>query len=171
MARAARLLNGLTIKQDTFARLIVKGLTGHAAYRQAYDCEKSSDATVDCHASQLVKQDKIATRIVQLQELVATAAGITPDVIAAELVESRDEARNSGQHGAAIKATELRGDMIDAFHKRDLNIDQRNLNVNLDASVYDKMSLDELQEGLEALRAIKALKSKGSVDNGISPKD
>lgn len=54
---------GLTIKQEKFCQGLFSGLTQREAYKQAYNCEKMLDATIDSRACELAKEGKIAGRL------------------------------------------------------------------------------------------------------------
>ena len=59
----------LTAKEEKFCQGIVKGLSQADAYRQAYDCEASSNETIHTEASLLRKDPQITQRIDQFKEL------------------------------------------------------------------------------------------------------
>jgi phage terminase small subunit len=56
----------LTPKQEQFCRAIPTGKNQSAAYRQAYNCTRMSDATVNVEASRLMDHPHIALRIKEL---------------------------------------------------------------------------------------------------------
>ncbi|HTU68245.1 MAG TPA: terminase small subunit [Steroidobacteraceae bacterium] len=60
--------DGLTVRQQNFARIYAA--TGHAmdSYRAAYGCENSSRATIRVNASRLLHNPAVAARIRSLQE-------------------------------------------------------------------------------------------------------
>jgi hypothetical protein len=60
----------LTAKQEAFAQGIADGLGQADAYRAAYDAEGMKDNTIYPHASKLMKNDKVRTRITELRESV-----------------------------------------------------------------------------------------------------
>lgn len=64
----------LTKKQDIFATEYVKLDDASAAYRIAYNTSKMKDATVNRNAHQLLKNNKVATRVRQLQKIAAEEA-------------------------------------------------------------------------------------------------
>ena len=67
----------LTQKEEKFVEVWM--LTGNKsrAYREAYDCEKSKESTVNENACRLSKDSKIASRFNELQQDVANLCGIT----------------------------------------------------------------------------------------------
>lgn len=60
----------LTAKQEAFCQGIADGLGQADAYRAAYDAEGMKDNTIYPHASKLMKNDKVRTRITELRESV-----------------------------------------------------------------------------------------------------
>jgi len=54
---------GLTIKQEKFCQGLFSGLTQREAYKQAYNCEKMTDKSVDENACKLAGDTKIASRL------------------------------------------------------------------------------------------------------------
>lgn len=60
----------LTAKQEAFAQGIADGLGQAESYRAAYDAEGMKDNTIYPHASKLMKNDKVRTRITELRESV-----------------------------------------------------------------------------------------------------
>lgn len=62
----------LTPKQEVFVQGIIKGLSQADAYREAYNCKNMSDNSIYVNASKLVSDTKIAQRIKELREQLAT---------------------------------------------------------------------------------------------------
>jgi hypothetical protein len=58
---------GLTPKQEKFCQGIVKGLSQSDAYRDAYDCENSSDEVIWKEACNLMKNRNVSVRIQELR--------------------------------------------------------------------------------------------------------
>jgi hypothetical protein len=61
--KSGKLPNGLTHKQEHFARLVAEGANYSDAYRQAFDCDNGSMNTINVSASKLAKMDKVRKRI------------------------------------------------------------------------------------------------------------
>jgi phage terminase small subunit len=59
---------GLTVKQERFCQGIANAMTSSDAYKAAYDADNMKDKTIHEKACILVKKDKIAARIKQLQK-------------------------------------------------------------------------------------------------------
>ena len=82
---------GLTAKKEKFVRGLTEGKSQREAYRAAYNCKKSSDATVDSKASNLFKMDKVRARYEDLLdeirgkadgETIATATQVLEELTA-----------------------------------------------------------------------------------------
>jgi len=54
---------GLTIKQEKFCQGLFTGLTQREAYKQAYNCEKMTNKSIDENACKLASDTKIASRL------------------------------------------------------------------------------------------------------------
>lgn len=61
----------LTEKQEKFAVNVFNGMTLTDAYKDAYDCENSSDGTIYTEASLLKDNPKVTQRIKELRDAVA----------------------------------------------------------------------------------------------------
>lgn len=62
----------LTAKQEQFAKNIIEGMSQADAYRSAYSCKNMSDNAVYVNASKLAADAKVALRIKELREQLAT---------------------------------------------------------------------------------------------------
>lgn len=57
----------LTVKQEKFVQGLFTGLSQREAYKQAYDCKRMADKTIDEVSCKLSKSYKVATRLEELQ--------------------------------------------------------------------------------------------------------
>ncbi len=102
-------LEHLTNQQLSFVQGILAGKTQSDAYRDAYDTSNMLATSVHCEASKLRSHPKISQWI-SLGRRQAMARGtITLEGHLAELESLKEEARSTGNYGAAVKAEELRG--------------------------------------------------------------
>lgn len=62
----------LTAKQEQFVLNIVEGMTYADAYRNAYSCKRMTDKSIHETASKLMADPKIASRVQELREQVAS---------------------------------------------------------------------------------------------------
>lgn len=67
----------LTAKQETFAQKIVEGMTQTDAYRAAYNAKKMTDKSVWEKASELANDVKVAERIRELRDRIASKSIMT----------------------------------------------------------------------------------------------
>lgn len=83
----------LTIKRERFAQEYVRnGGNASAAYRHAFDCEKSSEATVGVHSCNLKKNAKVKLRITQIQAEYEQAACMSAQWVLSKLTKALDYA-------------------------------------------------------------------------------
>ncbi|MGX1958440.1 terminase small subunit [Serratia proteamaculans] len=79
-------MTGLTIKQEAFCQAYVRCKSNASeAYRASYDASKMKPATVNRNAKALLDNNKIATRVSELQAEVRDEHNITVNSILAEL--------------------------------------------------------------------------------------
>ena len=69
----------LTPKQELFVQGIIKGLSQADAYREAYECKKMSDNAIYREASLLMGNPKVAQRLKELRDQLAT-----PNIMSAQ---------------------------------------------------------------------------------------
>ncbi|MHB1323977.1 MAG: terminase small subunit [Coriobacteriia bacterium] len=82
-------MRALTPKQERFVQELVRGCSQREAYREAYDCEKSSDRTVDKKASLLYVRADIRGRYDELQAEAAKLVVWDRAKAAQDLIEVR----------------------------------------------------------------------------------
>jgi len=87
MAASTKTANGLTIKQEAFAKAFVELGNASDAYRRAYDADTMSTKTVWEAASRLQTKSKVAARIAELQAKIAEKHEVTVDKIVGELAK------------------------------------------------------------------------------------
>lgn len=77
----------LTIKQEKYVQGLFAGLSQREAYKQAYNAERMTDATIDAKACRLEKEDKIRARLSELTEELKQRNMITVEKVLAELAK------------------------------------------------------------------------------------
>ena len=60
--------NKLTVKQEKFAQGLFSGLSQREAYKQAYDCQRMTDKSIDEEACRLAADLKVSSRINELED-------------------------------------------------------------------------------------------------------
>ena len=88
--------NELTIKQEKFALEYI--LTGNAseAYRRAYDAENMLNRTINRKATDLLKHEKVSSKIAELKKEMVKKYEVKRDYILKSLVENMEIAKNEG---------------------------------------------------------------------------
>lgn len=99
----------LTHKQESFAQAVASGMDQSGAYRAAYAADAMKPASVNCNASKLMADAKIAQRVADLRKPAAERAQMTLEGHLQDLQALRDEARAANQLSAAITAEIARG--------------------------------------------------------------
>ena len=67
----------LTAKQELFVTKIIEGMSQADAYRAAYNTDNMSDNAIYCEASKLVDNPKIAQRLQEMREKLASPSIMT----------------------------------------------------------------------------------------------
>jgi phage terminase small subunit len=75
----------LTIKQENFCNYYIESGNASDAYRRAYSCEKMKDETVNRNSFDLLNNNKITTRVKELQSTLLDKSDITKARILTEL--------------------------------------------------------------------------------------
>ena len=101
--------NGLTPKQQQFVRAYLKTGNASEAYRQAYDCNGSNEATIARRAHELIHDGKIAARVEQLEQEAAEVARLDKSMVLAGLLQTARNAEKWEQAGPAARCWELLG--------------------------------------------------------------
>ena len=157
----------LTLKQDRFAHEYVRnGGNASAAYRTVYDCDGSSEPTINVHASQLTVDDKVATRIAEIETEYQLLAGMTPESVIAELDIDRENARRYKQIGTAVRTTELMGRHIGMWPNK------AEVAVKVDHSLsLEGITEDDMRELAAAARERRLALESGAIDTEYQEAD
>jgi len=111
----------LTEKQQQFVlRYAINGNNGAEAYRFAYDCNGSSEATINTEVNKLLKNPKIALWIKQAEANVQEVFEDEIKYSAKDCFDELDEVRarakkDKGNYSQEIKAIELKGKLAGHF--------------------------------------------------------
>ena len=101
-------MNKLTTKQEKFCKNFIETGNASEAYRRSYECEKMKGPTINRKAVALLDNNKIATRVGELQLNLQKKFEVTVESLSKELDEDRQLARSLGQPGAAISALNVK---------------------------------------------------------------
>lgn len=124
---------GLTASMDRYCRARFAGANPSEAYRQAYNCERSSAATVANNASDLEADPRIVSRVQQMVERRDTLSSLAPRVTKEFVLNGVvDLALNADKDSTRLRAFELLGKSvgIDLFRethvteKRDRTVEE-----------------------------------------------
>jgi|GEM_PF-830142 len=94
----------LTPKQDDFCHKFLELKSASAAYRAAYDAEKSRPETVHRNATTLLNNTKVATRLDELRAKADQYTEITLEEVSGALRTALEMALETGQVSAATAA-------------------------------------------------------------------
>ncbi|AIK16555.1 terminase small subunit [Glaesserella parasuis] len=97
---------GLTPKQEKFCQLYIELGNASEAYRQAYDCSKMSNETINTKAKELLKNGPITVRLDELRSSHQQRHNITVDNLLGKLERIYNEAmeRDTPQFSSAVNA-------------------------------------------------------------------
>ena len=101
-------MNNLTTKQEKFCKQFIGTGNASEAYRQSYECQKMKGPTINRNAVALLDNNKIATRVGELQLELQKKFEVSVSSITKELDEDRQLARALGHPGAAISALNVK---------------------------------------------------------------
>ena len=130
----------LTPKQDDFCHKFLALKSASAAYRAAYDAEKSRPETVHRNAAALLNNNKIITRLDELRAKADQYTEITLEEVSTALRTALEMALDSGQSSAATAAAMGLG--------------------KLGGLVTDRQRIETVDEGQAHLDALQELAEK-----------
>ena len=130
----------LTPKQDDFCHKFLELKSASAAYRAAYDAEKSRPETVHRNAAALLNNNKIITRLDELRAKADQYTEITLEEVSTALRTALEMALDSGQSSAATAAAMGLG--------------------KLGGLVTDRQRIETVDEGQAHLDALQELAEK-----------
>ncbi len=121
---AGTLKSGLTSKQELFCRKYIE-CRGNAseAYRQAYDCRKSTQTTIATEASKLVQNPHVAQMIDKLRADMQQELKYTIEDAMHELQDAIEFAKQNGQASAVISAIGKKIDMFGLDAPKKVNVE------------------------------------------------
>ncbi len=136
---------GLTIKQGKFVHAYLKTGNASAAYRDSYDCNGSSDTTINRNAHALLQNAKIAARVCELEEQAAEVACLDKAAVLAGLLKTARNAEKWEQAGPQARCWELIGKAVGGGMFTDRH------QVGQDTLTREQL-IDQLSEGSEERR-------------------
>jgi phage terminase small subunit len=85
--------NQLTTKRERFVQGLIAGLSQREAYKQAFNCTKIKDETIDNKASKLFKMDEVRARYSELMGKHADKALWTREKAVKDLIWLKDKSK------------------------------------------------------------------------------
>lgn len=118
----------LTAKQEAFCLAVISGMSQSDAYRSAYDVRRMTARTIQKRASELVANGDVSGRITGLRVQVVQKVQYGIEQAMAEAREAFEVAKEKGNGGAMVAATQLRaklnGLLIERREVRTGNLDE-----------------------------------------------
>jgi len=102
-----RLDNGLTVKQENFAKEFIETGNASEAYRRAYDTSRMKPESVNRKAKELIDNVKVSARIEEIRKKRAKRFEITAESITKDAQDVLNMAKTNGQASAAVQALTL----------------------------------------------------------------
>jgi len=159
---APKLPNGLTVRQEAFARAVATGANYTDAYRAAGYSANMADKTVNEAGSRLMRESVIVARIQALRDRAAVLADIDAASIAAEMEHARQVAleADTPQVAAAVTASRYKANLAGLLMPA---TDTTNRSLSITASI-DSLDADDLRSLLQLGSQAKALESGTATD-------
>jgi hypothetical protein len=97
MPKLPKLPNGLTYKQEQFAREIAAGSALIDAYKLSYDAANMQDRSISSNAFKLAQQPQVAERIEEIQEQKLYHERLSEEFVLGELVQNHYRALENNE--------------------------------------------------------------------------
>ena len=107
--------NGLTAKQELFARCVASGNTLADSYRRSYNVKSAKDSSIYGAATALMKLPRIRSRVHDLSEEVSKMERYTAERIRLHVIDGlmRESGRDDSRAAERLRALELLGKIYD----------------------------------------------------------
>ena len=134
--------DGLTSKQETFAKLVSEGQTLTDAYRSAYSAEKMKDSSVWVEACKLRQHPKVSQRIEALSgEITARQASEDERLRIFVTEQLKHEALGAGSDSARVQALVALGRSVAMFSDKVIEEDSTHRTASeIEAEIQDRLS-------------------------------
>ena len=124
----------LTDKQYKFVQLVLEGKTLTDSYKGAYDSQHMAEASIWANASRLRHDAKITSWISAARRAGADHSIRTAATHIANLTEIREEARASGNYGAAAQC-EIHTGKVSGLYQDQLEITHKSSDLDLISAI------------------------------------
>lgn len=141
----------LTAQQLDFVKELLSGKNASDAYRAAYDCSNMLPNTIWCEASKLRNCPKVSQWVSAAKKAHLGASTLSLENHLRELERLKEAALESGNHGAAIQAEQLRGKASGHYvdQIRDLTFDPHDTLAQIAELSPELAKILANQEGIE----------------------
>jgi len=159
---APKLPNGLTVRQEAFARAVATGANYSDAYRAAGYSDAMGDKSVNEASSRLMRSTGIVSRIQALRDRAAVLADIDAASVAAEMEHARQVAleADTPQVAAAVTASRYKANLAGLLMPA---TDTTTRSLSITTSI-DSLDSDDLRSLLQLGTQAKALESGTAID-------
>jgi len=145
----------LTIKQEKYVQGLFAGLSQREAYKQAFNCKRMTNKTIDEAASRLANTSKIIARLKELTDELKAKSMVSVEWVLKKLIEVNKKCMQAEplydkdgniveytfQAAGANKSLELIGKHLGMFTDK---IESKNTNIDIDLSSYPPEALEEI---------------------------
>ena len=128
MAKLPKLPNGLTFKQEQFAREVANGSSLIDAYKLAYDAANMGNKAISANAYKLVQQPKLQERIEEIEEQKLYHERLSEEFVLGELVKNNYRALENDELGHSNRALEMLGRNLNLW-KEQVKVDEQVANL------------------------------------------
>ena len=100
--------NGLTLQEERFCQLLVRGMSQRQAYRQAFDNLKSADQRIDERASKLKAKLPVGARLLAILKAAKLSDLDSPGAAVADMLADLSRARAADNWTAVMAGHRIR---------------------------------------------------------------
>ena len=118
MPKLPKLPNGLTYKQEQFAREIAAGSALIDAYKLSYDAANMQDRSISSNAFKLAQQPQVAERIEEIQEQKLYHERLSEEFVLGELVQNHYRALENNELSNSNRTLELLGKNLNLWKEQ-----------------------------------------------------
>ena len=118
MPKLPKLPNGLTYKQEQFAREIAAGSALIDAYKLSYDAANMQDRSISSNAFKLAQQPQVAERIEEIQEQKLYNERLSEEFVLGELVQNHYRALENNELSNSNRTLELLGKNLNLWKEQ-----------------------------------------------------
>jgi hypothetical protein len=118
MPKLPKLPNGLTYKQEQFAREVAAGSALIDAYKLSYDAANMQDRSISSNAFKLAQLPQVAERIEEIQEQKLYHERLSEEFVLGELVQNHYRALENNELSNSNRTLELLGKNLNLWKEQ-----------------------------------------------------